>query len=88
MHKLGKSVISNEYAAMDMDDLKIKNLFIKELEDRIETKYLRFCDPSQPLQLMALLGGRSTTNIVLFMAHHPRRWANMDQVPTSEKQLV
>jgi hypothetical protein len=89
MHKLGKAVfVSNEYAAMNMDDLKIKNVFIKELEDRIETKYLGFCDPSQPLQLMALLGGRSTTNIVLFMAHHPRRWANMDHVPASEKQLV
>jgi hypothetical protein len=89
MHKLGKDAcISNEYAAMDMDDLKVKNACIKELKDRIETKYLRVCDPSQPLQLMALLSGLSATNVLLFMAHHPRRWANMDQVPASEKQLV
>jgi hypothetical protein len=54
----------------------------------METKYLRFCDPSQPLQLMALLGARSTTNLVRFMAHHPRRWSNLVQVPESEQQLV
>ena len=89
MHKLGKAVFRfDEYAAMNMDDLKIKDILNKEIEDRIETKYLRFCDPSQPLQLMALLSGRSTINLVLFMAHHPRRWANLDQVPASEQQLV
>lgn len=71
-----------------MDDLKIKDGFIKELEDMIETKYLRFCDPSQPLQLMVLLGARTATNLMHFMAHHPRRWANLDQVPVAEQQLV
>jgi hypothetical protein len=87
IHKLGKDVFtSDEYAAMD--DLKIKDFFSKELEDTIETRYLRFCDPSQPLQLMTLIGARSTMNIFRFMAHHPRRWAKLDQVPACEQQLV
>lgn len=87
MRKLGKAVFtSEEYPAMD--DLQIKDGFIKRFEDMIETKYLRFCDPSQPLQLMTLLGGRTATNLVRFLAHHPRRWANLDQVSASEQQLV
>ena len=87
MQKIGKAVFtSDEYAAMD--DLKIKDDFITKLEDMIEMKYLRFCDPSQPLQLMTLLGARCSTNLVRFTAHHPRRWAALDQVPESEQQLV
>lgn len=44
MQKLGKAVFtSEEYPAMD--DLKIKDDFIRKLEDMIEIKYLRFCDP-------------------------------------------
>lgn len=80
MHK------SPEYSAMN--DLKIKDIFINELEDMIETKYLRFCDPSQPLQLWTLIGARSASSIFQFMAHHPRKWASLDQVPDSEKLLV
>lgn len=80
MHK------SAEYAAMD--DSKIKDIFIKELEDMIETKYLRFCDPTQSLQLWTLIGARSASNIFQFMAHHPWKWASLDQAPESEKQLV
>jgi hypothetical protein len=77
---------SEEYAALD--DMKLKDDFIKDLEDLLETKYLRFCDPSQPLQLLTLLGARMSTNIVRFLAHHPRRWAKLDHVPPSEQQFV
>ena len=77
---------SEEYAAMD--NIKIKDDFIKKMEDMLEAKYLRFCDPSQPLQLLLLLAGRSATKIIRFMAHHPRRWASMDHVPASEKWMV
>lgn len=87
VHKQGKPVIaSEEYAAMD--DLSIKESFIEKMEDMIETKYLRFCDPSQPLQLLTLLGARSAVNLIRFMAHHPRRWTDPSQVPVSERQLV
>ena len=77
---------SEEYSAVD--DVAMKDDFIKLLIDMIETKYLRFCDPSLPLQLMTLLGARITTNLMTFRSHHPRRWANLDQVPESEQRLV
>ncbi|KFZ24109.1 hypothetical protein V502_01417 [Pseudogymnoascus sp. VKM F-4520 (FW-2644)] len=87
MPKLDKAVFSNhEYAAMD--NVKIKDVFIHGLIDDLETKFLRFCDPSQPLQLMVLFGARCATNIIRFMTYHPRKWANHDQVPSSEQQLV
>lgn len=87
MPKLDKAMFSNhEYAAMD--DMKIKDVFIHGLIDDLETKFLRFCDPSQPLQLMVLFGARCATNIIRFMTYHPRKWANQDQVPSSEQQLV
>ncbi|TLD29898.1 hypothetical protein E2P81_ATG06551 [Venturia nashicola] len=87
MNKMAKpAVTSEDFSAMD--DLKVKDMFIKELEDLIETKYLRFCDPSQPLQFLTLLGARLSTNLIRFIAHHPRRWANLEHVPHSEQQLI
>lgn len=87
MQKSGKAMAtSEEYVAMD--DLKIKDGFIKSIEDMLETKYLRFCDPTQPLQFLTLLGIRLSTNLIRFLAHHPRRWSKLDHVPTSEQQFV
>ena len=87
MEKSGKTTLSSEeYSAMD--DLKMKDGFIKTMEDMLETKYLRFCDPSRPIQFLTLLAGRASTNLIRFIAHHPRRWANMDKVPATEQQLV
>ncbi len=87
MQKSGQAVFSSdEYIAMD--DLKMKDEFIKKMEDMLETKYLRFCDPSQPLQLLTLVCGRYATNTIRLLAHHPRRWANLDHVPASEQNLV
>jgi Fungal specific transcription factor domain len=87
MTKLGKTnVTSEDFSAMD--DLRLKDIFIKELEDLLETKYLRFCDPSQPLQLLTLLGARLSTNLIRFIAHHPRRWDKLEQVPVSEQRFI
>lgn len=88
LQKLGRpgSAFSEDYAAID--NLKAKDDFIAGLEDLIETKYLKLCDPTVPLQFLVLLGARAALDIIRFTAHHPRRWKNMEQVPTSEQQLV
>jgi len=59
---------------------------VKELQDRLEMKYLRYCDPSQPLHLLTMLVGRYGMNVVTFLTHHPRSWTN--KVSDSERQLV
>lgn len=87
MRQLGKPRLTQEVFG-DMDDLKMKDNLTNEIINMIETKYLRFCDPSQPLQFMTLLGGRVAINIVKFMSHHPRRWAKLHHAPECERQYV
>ena len=87
MQKEGKAMFtSDEYPAID--DLKIKDDFITMLEDMVEAKHLRFCDPSQPLQFLTLVMGRAAINLMRFISHHPRRWAKLDQIPAAEQEYV
>ncbi|CRG84221.1 hypothetical protein PISL3812_01536 [Talaromyces islandicus] len=60
----------------------------KQIEEIFETKYFRYCDPSQPLHLMTMLVGRFALNVIRFLKHHPRRWASIEQTPASERQLA
>ncbi|QKX58238.1 uncharacterized protein TRUGW13939_05359 [Talaromyces rugulosus] len=60
----------------------------KQIEDIFETKYFRYCDPSQPLHLMTMLVGRFALNVIRFLKHHPRRWPSIEQTPLSERQLA
>ena len=69
------------------DKANIDDAF-RELEEVLETKYLRYCDPSQPLHLMTMLMARSAMNVVRFLTHHPRRWTSIEQTPVSERQWV
>ena len=73
--------------ALDNDKEQIE-ISTRELEDALESKYLRYCDPSQPLHLISLLVARYALNVVRFLRHHPRRWATVQQIPVSERQLV
>jgi hypothetical protein len=71
----------------DNDKAGLKSA-VEELETNLEMKYLRYCDPSQPLHLILLLVGRYGMNVVTFLSHHPRRWATMEHVPQTERKLV
>ncbi|KAF2830842.1 hypothetical protein CC86DRAFT_367496 [Ophiobolus disseminans] len=61
---------------------------VKGLQDVLEMKYIRYCDPSRPLHLLTMLVGRYAMNVVTFLTHHPRSWASMGQVSAIEWQLV
>ncbi|KAL2437108.1 Aurofusarin cluster transcription factor aurR2 [Exophiala dermatitidis] len=61
---------------------------IQELENHIETKYLRYCEPSDPLHLTTVLFARYSLNVCRFMARHPRKWKSRLQVPESERKYV
>ena len=58
------------------------------IEGLLEMKYLRYCDPSQPLHLITMLMARSSMHTIRFLTHHPRRWASIEQTPLSERQWV
>jgi hypothetical protein len=83
----GKSARHWETHLLSDDIASIVEGFPK-LEERIETKYLRYCDPSQPLHLMVMLVGRYAMNVARFMTHHPRRWASIEQTPVAERERV
>ncbi|KPM37974.1 hypothetical protein AK830_g8605 [Neonectria ditissima] len=59
-----------------------------EVEALIEMKYLRYCDPSQPLHLITMLMARASVNTIRFLTHHPRRWVSIEKTPFAERQWV
>jgi hypothetical protein len=61
---------------------------IQALEDAIETKHLRYCDPSQPLHLASMLVARYGLNVARFLMHHPRNWGSIEQTPLDERQKI
>ena len=69
-------------------DQTTKEELIKEIEEILEEKYLRYCDPSQPLQLLTMLVARFSLNVVRFLTHHPRRWVSQEQTPKSEQEYI
>ncbi|KIX03892.1 uncharacterized protein Z518_07445 [Rhinocladiella mackenziei CBS 650.93] len=61
---------------------------INELEQRIEEKFLRYCDPSIPIQFLAVIIGRAAVHSMRLMAHHPRKYSHPDDVPASEREYL
>ncbi|KAK5102676.1 hypothetical protein LTS08_003476 [Lithohypha guttulata] len=65
-----------------------KSSVLQEAQELMETKVLRYCDPSRPLHLMASVVGRSGLTLMHFLTHHPRNWPAGAAVPDAEKQNV
>lgn len=51
-----------------------KDRLIDELQDVLETKFLRHCDPSIPIHMATLLVARSVVARSRLRAHHPRQY--------------
>lgn len=61
---------------------------VDEFEKYLESKYIRYCDPSQPIQLMATLVARAAVSTARLVAHHPRRWRSEELIPEIERRYV
>lgn len=62
---------------------------IEELEDSIETKYLRYCDPTNTLHTLILVMSRSTICKIKLYAHHPRIYASRGaKIPEKERAIL
>ncbi|KAH0833587.1 hypothetical protein AYO21_05266 [Fonsecaea monophora] len=86
-----RSTVALEHLRIDSpfsSYLEERDAFINELEQRLEEKFLRYCDPSNPIQFMAIIIGRGAINSMRLMAHHPRKWAKEKDVPPSEKEYL
>lgn len=66
-----------------------KDSVINQIEDHLERKYLRYCDPSNTLHTFVSVVSRSCVCKMRLFAHHPRRFANSPaKAPQSERNIV
>ncbi|TQW00867.1 fungal specific transcription factor [Cordyceps javanica] len=66
-----------------------KDALIDEIEDKFETKYLRYCDPSQSLDILVTCMIRAAVCNTRLFAHNPRRFANLGgQVTEAERDVA
>ena len=66
-----------------------KDRAIDQLEALLERKYIRFCDPSIPLHLLAIYISRSVTTSLRLMAHHPGQYPDKGaSLPQQEKDRL
>lgn len=66
-----------------------KDQLVDDFERTLESRYIRYCDPSQSIHLMATLVARTAVSTARLIAHHPRQWAGGGaRMPESERQYV
>ncbi|KAL2433717.1 Aurofusarin cluster transcription factor aurR2 [Exophiala dermatitidis] len=88
---LNRSSISTEnfrLASPFNTSLETRDANINELEQRLEERFLRYCDPSIPVQFMAIIIGRAAINSMRLMARHPRKYRNSEDLPASERDYM
>ncbi|OAP54767.1 hypothetical protein AYL99_11215 [Fonsecaea erecta] len=86
-----RSTVALEHLRIDSpftSFLEERDAFINELEQRLEEKFLRYCDPSTPIQFMAIIIGRGAINSMRLMAHHPRKWGKGKDIPPAEREYL
>jgi hypothetical protein len=65
-----------------------KDKCIDDLENRLQTNFLRFCDPINRLHNLTALAARAAVAGMRLRAHHPRQYAEGGkEAPQSEKDL-
>jgi hypothetical protein len=66
-----------------------KDSIISQFENEMETKYLRYCDPTNSLHTFVLIMIRGGICKMRLFAHSPRQFANRStKVPQSERDIV
>lgn len=66
-----------------------KDRIISQIEDLLERKYLRYCDPLKPLDNFAMIIAGSTICRMKLLAHSPKRLGkNGAEVSQSERELL
>lgn len=77
--------------ALSSPDVKLtkKDITISRIEDHLEAKYLRYCDPSSTLDTFVSIMIRSIVCRMKLFAHNPRHFAKSpSEVPISERNIV
>ncbi|KAI9698560.1 MAG: hypothetical protein M1820_007450 [Bogoriella megaspora] len=66
-----------------------KDSLISQIEDNLERRYIRYCDPSNSLHNLVTIGIRASICRMKLFAHSPRRRADSDiKISQSERDIV
>lgn len=66
-----------------------KDSLIDEIQDRLESKYLQYCDTAIPLHLFAIGSAHSAICKMRLMTHHPTQYPdNGASLPKAEKDML
>jgi hypothetical protein len=77
------------YIKTGPDLIAEKDKAIDALEVRFEQKYIRYCDPSIPLHLLAIYMTKSVICTMRLMAHHPHQYPDKGaSMPQKEKDML
>lgn len=69
--------------------VEVKERMINELEDAFGSKYLRYCDPSEPLHMFVSIVIRSVICRMKVLIYNPRCFAkNQIQLTASEREVI
>lgn len=67
---------STLYSLPQNSNMSGKDDAIRELEDRLQEKFLQYCDPAVPLHLLAIHLGRCIVCQLYISVHHPRQYSD------------
>jgi hypothetical protein len=87
-HVSGFDIISSSNAAVSIEE---KDRMISDLEDVFESKYLRYCDPSEPLHTFASIIIRSVICRLKVLTYNPRLYfaeKQMQQLPEATQEII
>ncbi|KAJ4503858.1 hypothetical protein HRR83_008665 [Exophiala dermatitidis] len=72
---LGVTTLLDSLAPESDEDIRARDDFIRNIDHILQEKYVRYCDPTRPVQLMATLVAQGAVSLLSLTAHHPRRWS-------------
>ncbi|KAL2430844.1 Aurofusarin cluster transcription factor aurR2 [Exophiala dermatitidis] len=76
---LGVTTLLDSLAPESDEDIRARDDFIRNIDHILQEKYVRYCDPTRPVQLMATLVAQGAVSLLSLTAHHPRRWSLKSQ---------
>lgn len=68
--------------------LEERDARLNELEKRLEEKYLRYCDPTVPVQFMSIVIARSAIDGMRLMAHSENKYARPENMSASQREYL
>lgn len=94
LHFLGKLNPSSPFGASwdslasDAITIERKDAMIDEMEDYFERKYLRYCDPTDPLHTISAIMMRSSVCKMRLHAHNPKYFASREGAVSQEERDI